>query len=438
MLQLNAEELKTRIQEFDDFQIAGQVFSYHGLLRANLAASVGDLCKIAEPGRPTVLAEVIGFEEGATLLLPMHRIESLSPGANIIGLKRSMHVPVGHKLKGRVLNGLCQPIDSRGPLVASQWIGNEPWTPDPMDRPPINEVFETGQRAIDGMLTIGKGQRVGLFAGSGIGKSTLLGEISKRSSSDINVIALIGERGREVQPFIEECLGEDGLARSVVIVATADETPLMRLHAAKSAIAIANWFRQQRHDVLFIIDSLTRLAFAQRELGLLLGEPPTSRGYPPSSLQLMADLMEPLGRTQEGSITGILSVLVDGDDMNEPVADTVRSVIDGHIVLTRKLAEQNHYPAIDIGHSISRLADSIVSDPHRRATQKIRSVLSTYQEVEDLIRIGMYQAGTSEKIDTAIMLREHINQFLRQLNGEHARFADSVSRMTQMMDTWSY
>ena len=428
--------MKTLINESADFQIAGRVCSYQGVIRARLNASVGELCKIVTRHQKPIVAEVIGFSNEDTLLLPLRKIEALEPNAEIIALGRHISVPVGVGLRGRVLNGLCQPIDGLGNLFPSDWTSQEIESPEPLDRPPISEVFRTGQRSLDGLLTMGKGQRVGLFAGSGVGKSTLVGEIAKTSSADINVVALVGERGREVKPFIEDCLGPEGLARSIVIVATADETPLLRLYAAKSAIAVANWFRQQGHDVLLMVDSLTRLAYAQREIGLILGEPPTSRGYPPSALQLMAGLMEPLGCTSRGSITGLLSVLVEGDDTNEPVADTVRGVLDGHIVLSRKLAEEGHFPAISIQQSVSRLVNEITSPEHRDAIRRARAILATYDEVADLIRIGMYQPGTSERIDRAIALRDILNQFLRQHVGEASPFESTIQHLHQITSQW--
>lgn len=372
------------------------------------------------------------------MLMPLRKVEHMEPHAQVVGLGRKAVVPVGRKMLGRTLDALGNPRDGLGGIFPSEWRPVEITSPNPLDRPNITEPFLTGQRSIDSMLTMGKGQRIGLFAGSGVGKSTLMGEIAQRSSADINIVALVGERGREVKPFIENSLGPEGLARSIVIVATGDEPALVRIRAAQTAITIASWFRDQGNDVLLMIDSLTRLAIAQRELGLLLGEPPTASGFPPSALQLLANLMEPLGCTREGSITGLMSVLVSGDDNNEPVSDTARGILDGHITLDRQLAESNHYPAISISQSISRLIDSVVDQDHLQAAGKIRNIMATYDQVADLIRIGMYQQGSSEKIDAAIMIREQIVSFLQQRPGEFSAFEETRQRILEIGELWRY
>lgn len=372
------------------------------------------------------------------MLMPLRNVKTMESDAAVVGLRRKAKVPVGYGLLGRTLNGLGQPIDGLGMLPPSPWIPLNLEAPDPLTRPTIDEPFVTGQRAIDSVLTLGKGQRVGLFAGSGVGKSTILGEIAKKSSAAINVVALIGERGREVKPFVEEALGEEGLGRSVVVVATGEEPPLVRIRAAEAAISMASWFRDQGHDVLFMLDSLTRLAIAQRELGLLLGEPPSASGYPPSALQIIPNLMEPLGRNHRGSITGILTVLVNGDDVNEPVADTARGVLDGHIFLDRKLAEANQYPAINLAQSLSRLIDDIVEPAHVEYANRIRNILATYDEVADLIKIGMYQQGTSPRIDAAIYLRDNLLKFLSQRPGEYSSFEETQKGMIDVANLWQY
>src|SRR5438876_2779109 len=310
-------------------------------------------------------------------------------------LRQGLSVPVGEGLLGRVVDGLGRPLDDRGPLPCRERRVVRNDTPPPMDRARISVPFVTGQRAVDGLLTCGRGQRIGIFAGSGVGKSTLLGEIAKGSDAEVNVIALVGERGREVKPFLEDCLGSRGMERSVVVVATCDQTPLMRVRAAQAAVTMADRFREAGANVLFLCDSLTRLAMAQREMGLALGEPPSARGYTPSVFQLLATTLEQLGNGARGSITGILTVLVDGGDLDEPISDAVRAIVDGHIVLDRRLAERNHYPAISISQSISRVATEVIDNTHQAAARKFRAILATYAEVEDLIRIGAYARGSN-------------------------------------------
>ncbi len=310
--------------------------------------------------------------------------------------------------------------------------------PSALERSRIREPFVTGQRAIDGLLTLGRGQRIGIFAGSGVGKSVLLGEIAKGAESDLNVIALIGERGREVRSFLEDCLGPTGLARSVVVVATSDQSPLMRVRAAQSAITMANYFREQGANVLFVLDSLTRLAMAQRELGLALGEPPSARGYTPSVFQLLATSLERLGNSARGSITGILTVLVDGGDLDEPISDTVRSVVDGHIILDRRLAERNHYPAISISQSISRVSHEITDTKHQAAARKFRAIQATYAEAEDLIRIGAYAKGADPQIDKAKELMPALEFFLKQSMGERSALAETKAALERIASAWPF
>jgi len=351
----------------------------------------------------------------------------------VIALGRHVSVPVGLPLLGRVLNGLGQPIDDAGPLTVRHWRPVDQETPSALKRQRITRTLVTGQRVIDGLLTMGCGQRVGLFAGSGVGKSTLMGEIAKHASADLNVICLVGERGREVLPFLEDCLGEAGRQRSVVIVATSDETPLMRIQAVRSAITIADDFRARGANVLFFLDSLTRLAFAQRELGLLRGEPPGTRGYPPSVYTLLASTLEKLGNDDVGSITGLITVLVDGDDMDEPIADAARSILDGHIVLSRKIAARGQYPAVDVLYSLSRLFREVTSREHQQAAQRVRQILATYEDVADLIQLGMYQKGASPQIDEAIHLMPHILAFLKQEIGQSSPFPEMLSELTKFL-----
>jgi len=379
---------------------------------------------------------VIGIQNQICQLMPLVNASGLKAGNRVVALDRSQTLPVGPRMLGRIVDAFGHPLDGRGPLKSSHWVPHACPTPNPMDRPPIREPIATGQKAIDSLLTIGRGQRIGLFAGSGIGKSTLLGEIAKYSSEDINVVALVGERGRELRPFIEEALGTDGLARSIVVVATVEQPALTRIRAAQTALAIANWFRGRGANVLFMLDSLTRLATAQRELGLLLNEPPTSRGYPPSAMNLMSQLVERMGGDTNGAITAILTVLVDGDDVNEPVADAARSILDGHIVLNRQLAELGHFPAIDVSASISRVAFDVTAPPHRQAARAIRQIISTWQNVEDLIRIGNYQPGSSPEIDQAIQLKPVVDRFLQQQPGEFQELPATVEQLQQIAQSW--
>lgn len=370
--------------------------------------------------------------------MPLESTTSLTAGATVIGLNRQMMIPVGPRLQGRVLDALGQPIDGQGPLFFDDWVSIQKSSPNPMTRRPIEEPLVTGQKAIDGMLTIGQGQRVGLFAGSGVGKSTLLGEIARNAKSNVNVVVLVGERGREVRPFIENCLGPQGLSQSIVIVSTADQPPLVRIRSAQTGLTIADWFRQRGQHVLFMVDSLTRLAWSQRELGLSIGEPPSSRGFTPSAIQLLANLIEQLGTSEQGIISGILTVLVDGDDTSEPVADAARSILDGHIVLDRKLAEKGHFPSIDIASSVSRVARQITDANHQQQVLAIRDLLSEYREVEDLIRIGAYQGGTSNRVDLAIRLKPVIDQFLRQSPGQFVSYQQTLNelgRISEMLNT---
>ena len=403
------------------------------LLTARLSASIGELCEIRTSEDERLLAEVVGVQDDSCQLMSFQHASGLRPGCQVIAMGRSVRTPVGPALLGRVLNGLGQPIDAPVPVSVRRWNAVHRETPQALLRQRITKPLVTGQRAIDGLLTIGQGQRVGLFAGSGVGKSTLLGEIAKHASADLNVICLVGERGREVLPFLEDCLGEEGRRRSVVVVATSDETPLMRIQAVRTATAIADDFRARGANVLFFLDSLTRLAFAQRELGLLRGEPPGTRGYPPSVFGILASTLEKLGNNDVGSITGLITVLVDGDDMDEPIADAARSILDGHIVLDRKLAAQNHYPAINVLHSVSRLFREVTTPEHRQAAQKMRQVMATYQEVTDLIQMGMYQKGASPQIDEAIQLMPQITAFLRQEIGLSGGYEKTIGEMLRVM-----
>ncbi len=400
-----------------------QVVSYGKVTRvvglvieaAGLDVGLGELCRVTSlSGDRSVLAEVVGFHEKGVLLMPLGEIDGLHPGSAVRPLGRSFGVDVGPQLLGRILNGLGHPIDGKGKLDATERVPLSAEPPNPLVREMVSEPLETGVRAIDGCLTFGRGQRVGIFAGSGVGKSTLLGMIARQARADVNVIALLGERGREVREFIEHSLGPEGLARSVLVVATGDQAALVRARGALVATAIAEYFRDQGKQVLLMVDSVTRVAMAWREIGLAVGEPPTTKGYPPSVFAALPRLLERAGNGETGGITGIYTVLVDGDDFNEPVADAARSILDGHVVLTRKLAAAGHFPAIDVLDSKSRVRDNIITADHKAAANQLLKLEGAYREKEDLILVGAYQQGSDQTVDAAIALREQALSFLQQ------------------------
>ncbi|HYH02617.1 MAG TPA: FliI/YscN family ATPase, partial [Bacillota bacterium] len=357
----------------------------------------------------------------------------ISPGSEIVATGEKLQVEVGPGLLGRVLDGLGNPLDDRGPLLSGNFSPLSAPPPNPLTRRRIETPLALGVKVIDGLLTCGRGQRVGIFAGSGVGKSTLLGMIARNTEADINVIGLIGERGREVRDFLERDLGPEGLARSVVIVATSDQPALVRMKGAMVATAVAEYFRDQGHDVMLMMDSVTRFAIAQREVGLAVGEPPTTRGFTPSVFAMLPRLLERSGTAESGSITGLYTVLVEGDDMNEPIADAVRGILDGHIVLSRQLAHLNHYPAIDVLASVSRLMSELAVPAHRQAAGILRSLLATYRDNQDLINIGAYAPGSNAQIDAAIRQIDNINRFLRQSTDENISYADTVAQIIAMM-----
>ncbi|WP_214826854.1 flagellar protein export ATPase FliI [Exiguobacterium algae] len=395
------------------------------------SAFVGERCLIHLPFGEPVEAEVVGFNEDRVLLMPYGETMQIAPGCLVKGTGRMLQVPVGEELIGQVLDGLGRPLSGETLSTGFRYdVQRKP--PNPMNRPRILDALSTGVRMIDGLLTVGKGQRVGLFAGSGVGKSTLLGMIAKRSSADINVIALIGERGREVKEFIEKELGPEGMARSVVIVATSDQPPLVRLKGAYTATAIAEYFRDQGKEVVLMMDSVTRFAMAQREIGLATGEPPTSKGYTPSVFALLPQLLERSGTSANGSITAFYTVLVDGDDMNEPIADAVRGILDGHFVMDRSLANRGQFPAIHVLKSISRVMNQIATEPHREFAQTFRSWLATYLDAEDLINIGAYKKGTNPSIDTAIEMYPRLLTFLKQSIEEDADFEQTLKQLAEI------
>jgi flagellum-specific ATP synthase len=397
------------------FQATGEVVRVVGTTveAAGLVLQLGSICWIDLEPEGMVSAEVVGFRDGVLTLVPFGDLSGVRPGSPVRLREQQFRVPVGPAVLGRVLDGFGRPLDGKGPLHADYRVVTGT-APHPLGRARISTPISTGVRALDGLLSAGKGQRLGIFAGSGVGKSTLLAMIARHASSDINVIALIGERGREVQEFIDEQLGPEGLERSVVVVATSDQPALLRLKAAEIATAIAESFRDAGKDVLFMMDSVTRLAMAQREIGLGAGEPPALRGYPPSVFSFLPRLLERAGNTEFGTITGFFTVLVEGDDMTEPVADTVRSILDGHIVLSRTLAERNHYPAIDVLASVSRAMPAVVDKEHMRIAGAVRAALAEYEGARDLIEVGAYAHGSNPAIDEAISLRPALETFLCQ------------------------
>lgn len=414
----------------------GKVVNVVGLTieSAGPDAKLGDLCKIypVDKDAQPILSEVVGFKDRKTLLMPYEVTEGIGLGSVVENQGSPLMVAVGEELLGKTLDGLGRRLDGQQFQGKMTVCPVEAPPPDAMSREIIDEVLTLGVKAVDGLLTVGKGQRIGIFAGSGVGKSTLMGMFARNTKADINVIALIGERGREVREFIERDLGEEGMRRSVVVVATSDKPALERNKAAKTATAIAEYFRNQGKDVLLMMDSLTRFSMAQREIGLASGEPPVTRGYPPSVYSEMPKLLERAGRADKGSITGLYTVLVDGDDFNEPITDTARSILDGHIMLSRKLGHKNHYPAIDILQSISRCMGSIVTKEHKAVAGKLKNVLATYTEAEDLINIGAYKKGSNPNIDYAIEKIDSVNNFLMQDVDSKYDFETSVSLMKEL------
>lgn len=418
----------------------GKVTQVIGLVIESIGppAMLGEICEIYydranhfDPSRPPIKAEVVGFRDKRVLLMPLGVMEGIKPGSEVVATRRTLEVPVGAELLGRMLDGLGRPMDGKPApnLRCSYPVNNQP--PNSLTRPRITEPLHTGVRAIDGCLTFGKGQRMGIFAGSGVGKSTLMGMIARSSNADVNVIALVGERGREVRDFIEESLGEEGLRRSVVVIATSDQPALVRIKAPLVATAIAEYFRDQGLNVMLMMDSVTRLALAQREVGLAIGEPPATRGYTPSVFAMLPRLLERAGTADngKGSITGLYTVLVEGDDMNEPVADAVRGILDGHIVLTRSLAHKGHYPAIDVLQSVSRVMPSITAREQRASANTLRELLATYHSAEDLINIGAYVDGSNPTIDRAKSKIGAINGFLRQDAHAPSPLGDTLRQM---------
>lgn len=422
------------MKQLNPLRVNGRVTQVIGLTVESQGpdCKIGDVCELyTHFGAEPLLAEVVGFRDYRVLLMPLGDLGAIGPGCDVVNTGEPLTIHVGDALRGRVLDGLGKPMDGL-PLPAGLHKYSTSNPPiNPLLRARIREPLSTGVRAIDGLLTVGKGQRVGIFAGSGVGKSTLLGMIARNTSADINVIALIGERGREVMEFLERDLGSDGMARSVVVVATSDQPALIRIKGAIIATSIAEYFRDLGLDVMLMMDSVTRYAMAEREVGLAIGEPPTTRGYTPSVFANLPKLLERSGQGRTGSITAFYTVLVDADDMNEPVADAVRGILDGHIVLERNLAQKGHYPAIDVLHSVSRVMDQVASPEQRQAALNVKRMLSTYREAEDLINIGAYKPGSNPSIDTALKYIDSINAFTRQDTFERSSLSEAVQQLTE-------
>lgn len=423
-------QLIPMVKQINPISAQGRVSKIVGLMveADGPRASVGEYCHIVTCGGSELPAEVVGFRDTTTLLMPLGELEGIAPGDRVISQRRKLAVGVGPGLLGRVLDGLGNPMDDR-PLLTETAYPLQSKPPSALFRSRIRDALSVGVRTIDGLLTIGRGQRIGIFAGSGVGKSTLLGMMARNTVAEINVIALVGERGRELRDFIEKDLGPEGLARSVLIVATSDQPALIRLKAAFTATAIAEYYRDQGKNVLLMMDSVTRFAMAQREVGLTVGEPPATRGYPPSVFALLPKLLERSGMAETGSITGVYTVLVDGDDHNEPIADAVRGILDGHIVLTRELAMQNMFPAIDILQSVSRVMNDVISLQHKELSGQVREHLAVYRDAKDLIDIGAYTSGSNSKIDAAIAHMDRIQAFTRQGVDEQAGFEEMLQQL---------
>jgi FliI/YscN family ATPase len=434
--ELSLQRYLDRVHATDAAPIMGRVTRVVGLLVESLGprASVGDVCEVRLDGGGTpLLIQIVGFRDGRLLSVPLGDTTGIRPGDRIVARTALQTLPAGEGLLGRVIDGMGRPIDARGPLHASTRAPLQPPSLNPLDRDPIVSPVGTGVRAVDALLTCGRGQRIGLFGGSGVGKSTLLGMMARGTEADVVVLALVGERGREVRSFLEHDLGPNGLERAVVVVSTSDSPPLMRLRAAYGATAIAEHFRDAGKHVLLMMDSVTRLAMAQREVGLAAGEPPTAKGYPPSVFALLPGLLERAGNvTGRGSITGIYSVLVDGDDTNEPIADAVRGILDGHIVLSRDLASRNHYPAIDVLASVSRTMPDVTSVTHRRHAGQVREWIAALRDTEDLVSVGAYVRGSTPRVDEALERRDAIAAFLCQPADTLVGIADAIDALEKL------
>lgn len=436
---IDFDQLHSALETINLLDCQGTVVKVSGLVVESNGPMVGlgELCGIHIRDGKRVLAEVVGFQNDHLVLLPLEHIEGISPGDTVTARTTPRHIVLSEGILGRVINGLGEPIDEKGSLSGTEKRALDAGSPPLLTRTKINEPLALGIRSIDGVLTCGKGQRIGIFSGSGIGKSVLLGDIANSSEADVNIVALIGERGREVREFLDNDLGPEGLSRSVVVVAASDSPPIQRVKAAFVAVTVAEYFRDKGKNVLFMMDSLTRFAQAQREIGLAAGEPPATKGYCPSVFSLMPRLVERLGRGEKGSITGILTVLVENDDLTDPVADSARSLLDGHIVLSRKLAERGHFPAVDILGSVSRLMPAVTSTEHKAAARNLREIYATYADAEDLINIGAFSPGSNRRIDGAIALIDQIRDFLIQPVRQRTALAETVKQMTNITRAWN-
>ncbi|MEH7222558.1 flagellar protein export ATPase FliI [Bacillus sp. JJ1566] len=435
---MKAIELLNEIHSIDSYKRYGKVTRVVGLMIESRGpeCSIGDLCHIyvGINHKRCIQAEVVGFREEHVILMPFSNVKDISPGSIVEATGKPLDIKIGAGLIGKVLDPLGYPLDGSGLPRGLSSAPTEQDPPNPLSRPPIDQPIEVGVKMIDTLLTVGKGQRVGIFAGSGVGKSTLLGMIARNTTADINVIALVGERGREVREFIEKDLGEEGLKRSIIVVATSDQPALLRIKAAMTATAIAEHFRDKGLNVMLMMDSVTRVAMASREIGLAIGEPPTTKGYTPSVFTTLPRLLERTGTNHLGSITAFYTVLVDGDDMNEPIADTVRGILDGHFVLDRSLANKGQYPAINVLKSISRVMNQIITSEHKNYAEKLRGIMATYLNSEDLINIGAYKRGASIEVDEAIRYYPKIIAFLKQQTDEKFTFEESLQLLTQLAE----
>ena len=434
-MRVDFNEVTKRVLKVNTNYLEGTVKQVIGLTIEvqGIKTFVGELCTIYNLSNEEIKCEVVGFREDAVLLMPLGELTGVSPGCRVVPERRPLEVICSEDLLGKVLDGLGNPL-SEDEIIRGEGYPLENQPPDPLKRKRIKDILPTGVRAIDGFLTVGEGQRIGIFAGSGVGKSTTLGMIAREAEADINVISLVGERGREVLEFIEKDLGPEGMKKSIVVCATSDKPALIRIKGALTATAIAEYFRDQGKKVILMMDSVTRFAMAQREIGLAIGEPPAQKGYTPSVFAKLPKLMERPGTSDKGSITAFYTVLVDGDDFNEPIADTVRGILDGHIVLSRALAQKNHYPSIDILNSISRLMSNIAEDNHKDSASMARDLLATYKDAEDLINLGAYVKGSNKKIDLAIKYNDLINGYLKQGIEEKSDFNTSVNRLTSIFN----
>lgn len=431
------EKYRKVIDKTEPLRVNGKVIDVIGLVIVSVGpnAVLGEICTVVDQsGNEICRAEVVGFKNGKVMSIAIGEVQNISPACEIKASGKNFRIGVGKELLGRVIDGTGMPIDGKGEINYTSYRESFHEPPNPLERKRITIPIQTGIRSIDGLLTIGKGQRIGIFSGSGVGKSVTLGMIARNTSADVSVIALIGERGREVREFIERDLGEEGLRRSVVVCATSDKSPLVRMKGAYVATTIAEYFSDLGLNVMLMMDSVTRFAMAQREIGLTIGEPPTTKGYTPSVFALLPKLLERAGNSNKGSITGLYTVLVDGDDMTEPIADAVRSILDGHIVLSRKLANKGQFPAVDTLQSVSRVMPDIVDSDHRRRAMKFNEILATYREAEDLINIGAYVKGSNPEIDNALEKIHQLREFLKQDIYERALYDKSVEQLYQIIE----